>query len=96
MDRLRNSISKLNHYVVVAILLLSAAPLTHAGGHEIGIQRKYSSQSCVCGYLLVDGKPICCVLERPWKNNIPLISSIPAGDYAAFIREDGPKGWRVS
>jgi hypothetical protein len=35
------------------------------------------------------------VLERTWENNAPLVSSIPAGEYSAAIREDGRKGWRI-
>jgi uncharacterized protein DUF5675 len=62
---------------------------------EIAIQRKFSSSECVSGYLLVEGKVICYILERPWLGNIPEISTIPNGRYDATIRTDGAKGWRI-
>jgi hypothetical protein len=75
------------------VSLLLAANSVFA--NEIEIQREYSSKDCVSGYLLVDGTVTCYVLERAWENNAPLVSSIPAGEYSAVIREDGKKGWRI-
>jgi hypothetical protein len=77
-------------------IIATAVAIGHlATAHEIGIERKFSSNDCVSGYLLVDGTPVCYVLELPWQNNAPFVSSIPAGSYQAFIRNDGPKGWRI-
>ena len=38
---------------------------------------------------------ICDVIERPWKDNAPSVSSIPKGIYAAKIRTDSSKTWMV-
>lgn len=38
-------------------------------------------------------EPICDVIERPWAGNAPNISSIPAGEYTAFVRDDATKSW---
>lgn len=62
---------------------------------RIEIQRKYNGADCVSGYLLINGKVACYVLERPWANNAPQISSIPKGEYSATIRDDGKLGWRI-
>lgn len=62
---------------------------------RVEIQRQHSSAECVSGYLLVDGKPICYVLEKPWLQNLPEISAIPTGEYDATLRVDGTKGWRI-
>jgi len=40
--------------------------------------------------------PICDVIERPWANNAPNVSAIPAGTYAAHIREDATKAWMTN
>ncbi|RWM14904.1 MAG: hypothetical protein EOR73_25480 [Mesorhizobium sp.] len=39
------------------------------------------------------GAPVCDVIERPWKNNAPSKSSIPAGQYDARVRDDATKNW---
>src|SRR5262249_10511743 len=62
---------------------------------EIKIERKFRSEECSSGYLSINGKAMCYVLERPWLDNLPEISSIPAGTYAASVRIDGSKGWRI-
>ena len=41
-------------------------------------------------------EPICDVIERPWLNNAPNISAIPAGAYDAFVRSDATKGWMTN
>lgn len=38
-------------------------------------------------------KPVCDVIERPWKDNQPNVSSIPKGVYSASIRSDKTKPW---
>lgn len=81
--------------VLPLFLMVVISEKAQASDHEIGIQREYSSSECVSGYLLVDGQVVCYVLERPWQNNETEISSIAAGRYKAFIREDGSHGWRI-
>jgi hypothetical protein len=66
-----------------------------AAEFRIEIQRKYSGTDCVSGYLLVNDKAVCYVLEKPWLGNLPEISAIPPGTYNANIRTDGTKGWRI-
>ena len=39
------------------------------------------------------GSPICDCIERPWKDNQPFKSSIPAGMYPATVRRDARKEW---
>ncbi len=40
-------------------------------------------------------EPLCDTIERPWKNNLPSVSSIPKGVYRAAIRTDATKPWMV-
>jgi hypothetical protein len=62
---------------------------------QIEISRKSITDQCIMGYLLVDGEVICYTLELPYVGNINDISTIPAGKYTGFVREDGSKGWRI-
>lgn len=39
--------------------------------------------------------PICDVVERPWRNNAPHVSSIPRGIYQARVRTDATKDWMI-
>lgn len=81
---------------MAAWLLVSLVSQVFAdSAFKIEIERKFSSAQCVSGYLLVDDKPVCYVLEKPWLVNLPEISSIPLGEYDATIRTDGTKGWRI-
>lgn len=41
------------------------------------------------------GRKVCHGLELAWRNNINEISAVPKGDYEGFIRDDGPRGWRI-
>lgn len=77
------------------VAFLGSHALAGNAAFKIEIQRKYSGKDCVSGYLLINGKPVCYVLEKPWKNNLPEISSVPVGEYDALIRADGTKGWRI-
>lgn len=43
--------------------------------------------------LLISRKPVCDVIERPWKDNASNISSIPKGIYTAHVRNDRTKTW---
>ncbi|MCA3451371.1 MAG: hypothetical protein INF92_13600 [Rhodobacter sp.] len=40
--------------------------------------------------------PICDVIERPWANNAPNVSAIPAGTYTAHVRDDATKTWMTN
>jgi hypothetical protein len=46
--------------------------------------------------LLKARKPICDVIERPWNDNKPKLSSIPKGVYAASVRTDKTKTWMTN
>jgi len=43
--------------------------------------------------LLKARKPVCDIIERPWKDNKPNVSAIPKGVYAAAVRTDKTKSW---
>lgn len=43
--------------------------------------------------LLKARKPVCDVIERPWKDNKPNVSAIAKGVYAASVRTDKTKPW---
>lgn len=43
--------------------------------------------------LLKTLKPVCDVIERPWKDNKPYVSAIPKGIYSASVRTDKTKPW---
>ena len=40
-----------------------------------------SFNNCTVGKLYVDGVVLCYTIEKPWKNNEPMISCVPAGVY---------------
>lgn len=46
--------------------------------------------------LLAARQPICDTIERPWRNNRPNVSSIPAGRYGANVRTDATKSWMTN
>jgi hypothetical protein len=46
--------------------------------------------------LLMMRQPICDTIERPWKDNAPNVSSIPAGVYQAVVRQDATKPWMTT
>jgi hypothetical protein len=46
--------------------------------------------------LLAGRKPICDVIERPWKDNRPNVSSVPKGIYTAHVRSDRTKAWMTT
>jgi len=49
-------------------------------------------ESCITGYVSVNGTVAAYTLELPYRNNESLISSIPAGEYDATIKFEGGKG----
>ena len=55
-------------------------------------QKRNRQESCITGYLSVNGSVVGYTLELPDRNNQNLISSIPAGQYDATIRFEGSKG----
>lgn len=59
------------------------------------IARKYRGSTCTSGYLAVDNNIIAYTLEKPWKGNAPLISSIPDGKFDGEVRYDHPDKWRI-
>lgn len=82
-----------NFFFAAGIVFLAAT--IHAQSAKIEISRKSITDQCIMGYLLVNGEVICYTLELPYVGNINGISTIPAGEYTGFIREDGSKGWRI-
>jgi hypothetical protein len=46
--------------------------------------------------LLKARKPVCDIIERPWKDNTPNVSAIPKGVYAATVRTDKTKPWMTN
>lgn len=48
---------------------------------KVIIRRLWQGETGTLGTLEIDGKPICCTVERPWLNNKPRVSCIPAGVY---------------
>jgi hypothetical protein len=61
----------------------------------VTINREHSGPDCTSGYLEVDGRVQANALERPRENSTPLISSIPAGNYAGVLRYDGSDQWTI-
>ena len=41
----------------------------------------FSNNLCTLGKLYANGKEICRTIEKPWKDNQPMISCVPAGVY---------------
>lgn len=41
-------------------------------------------------------KPLCDVIERPWKDNKPNVSSVPKGVFTASVRTDRTKPWMTN
>lgn len=85
-----------------ALQLLNVAPALLVSYREalasdftLTIARKYSSATCTSGYLAVNGSIIAYTLEKPWKGNSPLISSIPVGNYPGTLRYDHSDRWRI-
>ncbi|NVJ27335.1 hypothetical protein HUW62_39580 [Myxococcus sp. AM011] len=77
--------------VVAGEALASEAPLTRT----IEIRRSMTTSACRTGYLLVDGMAIGYTLEPgALAPDATSLTSIPNGDYDAFIRVDKKK-WRL-
>lgn len=81
-------------FISASVLLMPE--LQAAPQFTITIERNMScSDQSTIGRLLIDGREIARTLELPWRNNEPNISRIPPGTYAATIRNDGSRKWRV-
>jgi Family of unknown function (DUF5675) len=80
---------------LLAVLFGVLPMIGYAQSAKIEISRKSITDQCILGYLLVNEQVICYTLELPYVGNINGISTIPAGEYTGFIREDGSKGWRI-
>lgn len=72
--------------ILFLLLTILMAECIHA--QKITIRRSSQSAECTMGYLYVNDEFIGYTLEREGKK-------IPAGTYSAFIRTDGPRGWRI-
>jgi hypothetical protein len=79
----------------IAFFCLCFIGTTRAEDFKLTVFRQYSSSTCTSGYLAVNGTIKCYTLERPWKDNMQNVSSIPAGTYAANLRYDHSDHWRV-
>ncbi|MCJ2097490.1 DUF5675 family protein [Methylobacterium sp. E-046] len=77
------------------VLFLSKSVFAQASNFTLTLARKYKGDACTSGYLAADGTIIAYTLERPWKGNAPLISSIPDGRYEAVLRYDHTDQWRI-
>ncbi len=41
----------------------------------------FTANTCTIGKLYIDDELICSTIEKPWRNNRPSVSCIPAGNY---------------
>ena len=85
---------KYNLLLLLAILFFSNTCYCQEN-FELIVERKLSSNNCVMGYLIADGKAVCYTLELPWKNNQNNISCIPLGTYSGILRYDKIDRWRI-
>jgi hypothetical protein len=67
----------------------------HEGEFTMEVIRVLGQDDCTLGQFFVNGVAIAYVLELPWKNNKPMISSIPPGRYETSIRYDTKKRLRL-
>lgn len=81
--------------VLAALFFTSKQIAAQPSNFKLTIARKHSSPICTSGYLAVDGEIIAYVLEKPWLNNRPLVSSIPDGIYGGTLRYDHADKWRI-
>jgi hypothetical protein len=59
------------------------------------VRRQASNKRCTTGQLILNNAVVGYTLERPWENNLPLISQIPSGLYSAFVRSENGSRWRI-
>jgi hypothetical protein len=48
--------------------------------------------SCITGYVAINGSTVAYTLEKPFRNNQSFVSSIPAGKYDATLKFEGGSG----
>lgn len=67
-----------------------------------GLPAVLSLTSCIPGQLFIVsnfngtiGEKVCDTVELPYVFNMKDFSAIPTGRYAALIRDDGTRGWRI-
>ena len=85
---------------VVAAIGISLPAHAQSDTVTITIQREKIGKApgeCTYGTISVNGTPFGYSLERPFEGNISLISSIPAGSYAAAVKErpGATDTWRI-
>lgn len=61
-----------------------------AGG--LHSDRDGKHDTCVTGYIAINGSTVAYTLEKPYRGNESYISSIPAGKYDATLRFEGKNG----
>lgn len=85
------------HLLACSLVMGASAKASFATAEDftLTIARKYSSNECTSGYFAVGGNIIAYTLERPWRGNAPLISSIPVGRYKGVLRYDHTDQWRI-
>jgi hypothetical protein len=62
------------------------------GGGLYTDRKTVSSDSCITGYVAINGATVAYTLELPYRNNQSFVSSIPAGKYDATIKFEGGSG----
>lgn len=58
---------------------------------SVKLLRVCSRPDYTAGVILVDDKPVCVSLERPWLENQRRVSCIPAGEYEMNLKHVSPK-----
>lgn len=59
----------------------------------VDLIRVGSSTHGTRGVLLFDGEPLVVTIEPPWRDNLPNISCIPAGEYECLWHHSPTFGW---
>lgn len=63
---------------------------------EVILKRHLISNLGVLGYLFFNNKRICTTLENPWRNNEPMMSCIPEGEFICTADYTGKfRWWRI-
>ncbi|MBK8594362.1 MAG: hypothetical protein IPP07_07890 [Holophagales bacterium] len=80
----------------LAIVFLSSAVPAWSATFTLQVRRLMTcNDGATGGALSVNGKEIGRTLELPWTNDAQGLSRVQSGRYAAAIRSDGTKGWRI-
>jgi hypothetical protein len=81
--------------LIIIFFLTTGMNNTEQTDWIITIKRTSINSKSVTGELFVNGNFICHTLELPWNSNKSFISSIPSGEYSAFLRYDKDDKWRL-